>query len=131
MKHEDLSKYKGLAYYILPEGILEYFDVVDFDETPVNVKNVLYDKELHIYLDEHDNRTPDMADAIGHGYLPEKKILDFPIRDHKTVIHVRRQRWLMPDGTTRTIDLDEKIQIGFPGTRYSKEFALFLKGANG
>lgn len=34
-KNIDADMYKGLASYILPEGILEYFEVVDFDEEPV------------------------------------------------------------------------------------------------
>ena len=30
---EDINMYKGLAYYFLPDGVLEYFDVVDFAES--------------------------------------------------------------------------------------------------
>ena len=56
-------------------------------------KDVLYTTELHIYLDERDNRTPDMKAAISDGFVDESCLLDFPVRDKKTVLHVRRRRW--------------------------------------
>lgn len=34
-------------------------------------------------------------------------------------------------GTTKSVDLGTKIQLKHPGTRYSKDFALFLKKADG
>ena len=52
--------YKGLAVYFLPEGVLNYFDVVAFAEEPPKKNDVPYSSELHIYLDEKDNRTSDM-----------------------------------------------------------------------
>ena len=52
--------YEGLASYFLPTGVLEYFEVTDFAEVPAQDTEVLYTTELHIYLDERDNRTPDM-----------------------------------------------------------------------
>lgn len=125
------NMYKGLASYFLPEGVLEYFDVTDFAEVPTKDKNVLYTTELHIYLDERDNRTPDMECSVSDGFGEESCLLDFPTRDKKTVLHVRRRRWTLNDGTTRTVDLEKKIELRLSGTRYSKSFALFLKKANG
>lgn len=58
-KNIDADMYKGLASYILPEGILEYFEVVDFDEEPVD-DGRLYRHILNLYLDERDNRPADM-----------------------------------------------------------------------
>ena len=52
--------YEGLASYFLPTGVLEYFEVTDFAEVPTQDLEVLYTTELHIYLDERDNRTLDM-----------------------------------------------------------------------
>lgn len=123
--------YEGLASYFLPEGVLEYFEVSDFAEVPTSDKNVLYMTELHIYLDERDNRTPEMAGSVSDGFGEESSLVDFPVRDKKAVLHIRRRRWTMPDGTTTHVDLDKKIQLRHPGTRYSKDFALFLKKANG
>ena len=123
----NINMYEGLASYFLPTGVLEYFEVTDFAEVPTQDIEVLYTTELHIYLDERDNRTSDMSGSVSDGFGEESCLLDFPTRDKKTVLHVRRRRWKMPDGTTKSVDLDKKIQLKHPGTRYSKDFALFLK----
>ena len=85
--------YEGLASYFLPTGVLEYFEVTDFCEVPTQDTEVLYTTELHIYLDERDNRTPDMSGSVSDGFGDESCLLDFPTRDKKTVLHVRRRRW--------------------------------------
>ena len=125
------NMYEGLASYFLPSGVLEYFELTDYEEVTTRDKGVLYTTELHIYLDERDNRTPEMACSVSAGFGEESCLLDFPVRDKKTVLHVRRRRWTMPDGTTKSVDLGTKIQLKHPGTRYSKDFALFLKKADG
>ena len=56
MIHEDIDFYKGLAIYILPDGVTNYFDLVDFSEEPARKGDQLYKTELHLYLDERDNR---------------------------------------------------------------------------
>ena len=121
--------YKGLASYFLPDGVLDYFDVVDFaeDPSPDPVKNP-YGKTLHLYLDERDNRPSEMSDFTANGFTEERCILDFPIRARRTVLHVRRRRWLTSDGHNRVIPLES---IAHDKTQYSNEFALFLKVANG
>ena len=129
--NSNINMYEGLASYFLPTGVLEYFEVTDFCEVPTQDTEVLYTTELHIYLDERDNRTPDMSGSVSDGFGDESCLLDFPTRDKKTVLHVRRRRWTLPDGTTKSVDLDKKIQLKHPGTRYSKDFALFLKKADG
>ena len=130
-RSSNINMYEGLASYFLPAGVLEYFEVTDFTEIPTQDTEVLYTTELHIYLDERDNRTPDMRGSVSDGFGDESCLLDFPTRDKKTVLHVRRRRWTMPDGTTKSVDLDKKIQLKHPGTRYSKDFALFLNKADG
>ena len=125
--------YEGLASYFLPEGVLKYFEVTDFATQRTLDKDVLYTTELHIYLDERDNRTPEMKDSVSNGFGAESCLLDYPARDKKAVLHIRRRRWTMPDGTstTRSVDLDKEFELKHKGTRYAKDFALFLKRANG
>ena len=36
MSTQSLDIYKGLATYFLPDGVLDYFDIVDFAESPVS-----------------------------------------------------------------------------------------------
>ena len=63
MIHEDIDFYKGLTIYILPDGMTNYFDLVDFSEEPAQKVDQLYKTELHLYLDERDNR-PEGFDGI-------------------------------------------------------------------
>lgn len=116
-KAEDINMYKGLASYFLPEGVLDYFDVVDFAEDPAPDGNP-YGKTLHLYLDERADRTPEMADFTPNGFTEERCILDFPIRARRTVLHVRRRRWLTPDGHNFIVPLES---IARDKTQYSKE----------
>lgn len=126
MKQQSSSNiYEGLASYLLPDGILNYFEVVDFAETPSKSKGQLYDKMLDIYLDERDNRPADKQSTRPNGFTTEIKILDFPVRARKTILHVRRRRWLTEDDKDYIVPLEK---IAHDKTRYSKEFALFLKG---
>ena len=128
MKHEaDINMYKGLVSYFLPDGVLEYFAVVDFAEEPTS-EDTLYRKILHLYLDERDNRPPSMSGAKPNGFTEERCILDFPIRDRKTILHVRRRRWTTSEGHNYIVPLES---MAHDKTQYSKELALFLKAADG
>ena len=49
---------------------------------------------LHMYLDERDNRTAEMQDLRPNGLTEETVISDFPVRDRKLTLHIRRRRWL-------------------------------------
>lgn len=128
MNHvSDINMYKGLASYFLPDGVLEYFDVVDFAEEPAP-GDKLYRKILHFYLDERDNRPSSTSSAKPNGFTEERCILDFPIRDRRTILHVRRRRWTTPEGHNHIVPLES---IAREKTQYSKELALFLKVADG
>ncbi len=131
MNHKDIDIYKGLAIYILPDGVTNYFDLVDFSEEPAAKGEQLYKTELHLYLDERDNRPEGFAGIKPNGFTEEKKILDFPVRNRRTVLHVRRRRWLTAEGKNAIVELSDTAKIAYEGTAYSKELALFLKRADG
>ena len=131
MTEEHTDFYKGLAIYILPEGVTDYFDLVDFNEEPAQKGDQLYKKELHLYLDERDNRPEGFVGIKSNGFTEEKQILDFPVRSRRTVLHVRRRRWLTADGKSVMVPLGEAAMIAREGTSYSKELALFLNMADG
>lgn len=114
--------YRGLATHVLPSKVPDYFDVADFAEEAVPDNGCLYHNILHLYLDERDNRPSDMLDARPNGFTEERCILDFPIRDHKTILHVRRRRWTTADGNNHVVPLEKLMH---EKTQYSKEFALF------
>ena len=117
---------KTLLKYVFPKDMLEYFDITDveeeftgkLDETGSEI--VL----LHIYLDEQDNRDKGWHDLTPNGFTEYRQINDFPLRDHKVVLHVRRRRWMNDEGQNVVFNLYKLVA---DGTSYSQEFAAFLK----
>ena len=60
--------------------------------------NERYKTEFHMYLDEKDNRTEQLKTLRPNGFTEETVIDDFPVRNRKFILHVRRRRWLDADG---------------------------------
>lgn len=107
-----------LLSYILPSEFIEYFDLVDVTEEERGTELL-----LHIYLYEKDILPDGHTNLSPNGFYAESCINDFPIRDHRTVLHVRRRRWKDGDGNSYSKNWELTAQ----GTRHSKEFAAFLK----
>ena len=107
-----------LAKVILPSEMTEYFDLVK-----VRTDEYAQEQRLHLYLDEKDITPEGHTDLTPNGFYEESCMNDFPIREYRTVLHVRRRRWKDADG--RSVSKD--WQMVAKGTRYSKEFATFLK----
>ncbi len=111
----------SLVKYLFPSDLLTYFEVVSFHEES---------KQLTIHLDE---RPELLHKEPGHeyeknGFLPECKVTDFPIRDKKATLVIRRRRW--KDLTSGKV-ISNDYELVAKGTRHSKEFAAFLKGVLG
>lgn len=118
-----------LASLVLPPSILNYFDVTGMDVEVVTPKpGDFYSQVVHIYLDEKDNRTEEVKDLRPNGFTEETSIEDFPIRDRKLILHVRRRRWIDKENHNVIIN---PYRLVYEGTRYSPEFAAFLKGTYG
>lgn len=105
-----------LARLFMPEEVIDHFDIVRFKE----------DKEeerLDLYLDE--KYAEPEPDCESKGFREAQVIRDFPIRGKAVYLHVRRRKWMLPDGSifSKTYDLTHL------GTRITKEFATFLKEA--
>jgi len=116
----------SLAKLVLPKGLLESFVITGMEY----VKNERYDEpELHIHLDESvPQKLCEKYHIESKGFMEAVKVTDFPIRDHKVVLVLRRRRWV----DTRTgKSFSFPLKITAEGTRYSKEFAAFLKDALG
>ena len=107
--------------FILPEGILELFDVDDCREQNGNLTIVL--KEKAVKPPEHNNRN-----LISKGFSRPIKVQDFPIREHKVFLEVYRRKWYCPD-QKQTFCRDLKLTAD--GTSLTKEFADFLKEVAG
>lgn len=106
---------------LLPEGILNYFELTKVDKEAKLLKIHLVEKNLAPtgYNDD---------DLESKGLLPEVSIQDFPIRGLKVALCIKRRRWTVKDTgdiISRDWDLVRK------GTRMTTEFGLFLKGIFG
>ena len=122
--YSDESKLLYLVSFLLPEGMLNYFDVVRIDEDTTVKQKVYTGGVLHIYLDELDNRTEGQQQLRPNGFTEPTLVSDFPIRDKKTILHIRRRRWVDEEGKNVILNV---YNLVVTGTRYSEEFAAFLK----
>ena len=109
---------KELARYLLPDGILEYFDISNH--------NSIKDK-IHFYLEEKNLVPKEYEHEIAHskGFSPEITIEDFPLRGKSVLLHIKRRRWTLID-TGKIVKRDWDLIA--KGTRITSEFADFLKG---
>lgn len=110
---------------VLPSDILNHFTIVkiETDERDIDAMS------MTIHLDERINEGYQLSDQYESlGFMDAVSVTDFPIRDHKVILKIRRRRW--KDKQTGK-SFVEKISVTEKGTRYSKEFAAFLKGVYG
>ena len=102
--------------------ILDYFLISGVEQTS---------QEIHISLDEKMN--PKLSNDVhfeSKGFMEAVNVTDFPIRDHKVILKIRRRRWTdLRTGKSFSIPID--LDIVAKGTRYSKEFGSFLKETYG
>lgn len=83
---------------------------------------------LHIYLDERDLHNKVWHNMAPNGFTKARVLNDFPLREHKVALHVRRRRWTDSEG--KNVELDT-FPLTAKGTGYSKEFAAFFKEVYG
>lgn len=115
------DSYETLVRFLLPEGLLDYFELT---------KVTTGDQGLQIYLEEK-NLSPsgyDKQQLESKGFLPEVSIQDFPIRGQKVALCIKRRKWEVKstgENITRDWNLVQK------GARMTTEFGTFLKGIFG
>ena len=109
--------------------MLDWFDFVSAkEEVAEKKKDSIYKSTLHIYLDEKDNRSAETQHLRLNGFTEATIVKDFPVRDRNLMLHIRRRRYLDEDGKSVILSV---YQATADGTRYSEEFAAFLKGTDG
>ena len=114
----ETNQLYALAQVVLPSEVLNYFDVVNIESNPT---------EIYIHLDEK------MRESLSNdvyfeskGFLSPAQVTDFPIRDHKVILIIRRRRWT-DIRTSKSFSIPLDLDVVAQNTRYSKEFAAFLK----
>jgi hypothetical protein len=104
---------------ILPDVLIDNFDVVNYEKT---------DTRFDIWLDEKKvmmREEKKYSNVISHGFGEYHSIQDFPIRGRATYLHVRKRKWLDKD-TGEIFSYDWELSE-FDETRLNSEFVSFLK----
>ena len=75
-----------LAEFVLPSDVLHYFSIVKIESDT---------SLLRIYLDEKmEKELSDDLHFEPKGFMEAVEVTDFPIRDHKVILVLRRRRWI-------------------------------------
>ena len=105
----------------LPVGILDYFEITSVNNIKIG---------FEVYLEEK----PEIPEEFKsqslrcHGFHQEQTIHDFPVRGKVFDLKVKRRRWLNTE-TNQVVSRDWDLMA--KGTRFTQEFAAFLKGLPG
>lgn len=119
MEKQDI--YESLIELLFPSDITEHFKIVHIESLPqVMVVHFEEKDEFHDKEGGHE--------YVPNGFYESSRINDFPIRDKKVTLVVKRRRWI--DKSTGK-SVGNKYELTAEGTRHSKEFAAFLKGIFG
>lgn len=113
MKPEDLLR------VILPDVLIDNFDVANFEKTDTRFDIWLDEKKVQLREDKCN------AKVVAYGFGAYHVIQDFPIRGRATYLHVRKRKWLDEDsGDIFSYDWDLS---DYDHTRLNAEFVSFLK----
>ena len=110
MKHDGYS-------LLLPEGTLNYFDVINVVEDSSQI--VIYLEEKNLVPDEYKD-----LETESKGFYEPVVVRDFPIRGREVFLNVRRRRWIIKPGGQY---ISRNWQLVASGTSMTREFASFLK----
>ena len=121
---------EGLSHELLalflPEGLLEYFEIVSYEKD--NSGKKIYNQQLTLLLQEKDT-IPEEYKGYQYkscGFMEARCVDDYPIRNMLVKLKVKRRRWeVVIDGKKKKVSRDWEVIAR--GTRMSEEYAAFLK----
>ena len=113
MKSEDLLR------AILPDVLVDNFEVVRYEKTEVRFDIWLDEKKVQMREDKKN------SSVISYGFGEYRTIQDFPLRGRATYLHVRKRKWL--DKDTGEIFSYEWELSEYDEPRLNAEFVAFLK----
>ena len=107
-----------LAEFVLPSDVLHYFSIVKIESDT---------SLLRIYLDEKmEKELSDDLHFESKGFMEAVEVTDFPIRDHKVILVLRRRRWI-DIRTGKSFSLPLQIDITAPALVIPKSSELFKR----
>lgn len=113
---------KSTLSLILPEGIFEWFDIIESKKDEENLQIVFEEKNIPPLTEKLKNR------KIESKGFKKITITDFPVRGKRTLLTFKRRYWQV-SGQKEYLKRD--IRLCFPGTQLEREFADFLKEDGG
>lgn len=115
--NELFSQEKDDFSLLLPEGVLDYFEIVKVEETT---------DEIRMSLEEKDNFNSDgLVKYESKGFYPSVKVNAFLVRGKQLVLDIRRRRWVDRKSGQ---NIEREFRITIDETKITQEFAAFLKG---
>ena len=115
----------AIFQYILPSNLLDNFEIIKVQEESDPLINR---QVICIYLDEK-NILPSgfsESDYESKGFLPAKRIQDFPLRGKAVYLMIRTRRWRHKEHLNELIWND--FSFIAEGSRLTEELSAFLKG---
>jgi transposase len=114
------DSYSELIKLLLPEIIVEYFDLTSYKKQ----KEI-----LHLYLKEINSIPKEYSPfkISSKRFFDEITVQDFPIRGHQVYLHITRRRWLNED-TGKVVFRNWNLVAD--AARVTRDFASFLKEIN-
>ena len=114
---------KDIDFYslLLPEGVSDYFDLINIHQES---------EQLTFFLQEKNNLSEEIKDIKieSKGFYPPIVVNDFPIRGKRVLLNISRRRWINKETGEY---ITRKWDVVAKGTRMTEEFAAFLKGILG
>ncbi|MFK7050967.1 hypothetical protein [Flavobacterium davisii] len=111
--------------HFLPEGLLDYFDIVDFKE----LGDLSTQKEcFFIYLDEKNtlHSVDNPVQYESKGFNERTLVQDFPIRGKAVYLGIRTRRWREKVNKSKEVKNDYSFVA--EGSKLTTELSGFLKG---
>ena len=114
----DTTDARQMLAFFLPEGTLEYFELVRGTKTAHAIHLILEEKNHPPLADEQQGK------RIWSKGFQDVTVTDFPVRGRPVALTFRRRRWQVEGEPTL---LKREIVLTAPGTQLATEFADFLK----
>ncbi len=115
-----MDPYIDFLKLIMPPVLIDHFDLI---------KTTKEGDLLHVYFEEKHEQPKEFSSLciVSKGFYNEITIQDFPLRGQFVFLHIKRRRWTnKEDGTI----LKRDWSLVTKGTRYTSDFANFLKEIN-
>lgn len=117
--------YKSIISSFLPQGLLEHFEITDFQELghiPTKLDS------YYIFLEEKNELPTGYNSSLyeSKGFYEEKTIQDFPIRGKSVYLVLKRRRWRLK--TDHKVIIKSDYSFIAEGVKLTQEVADFLKG---